>query len=171
MRTLMLLRHAKSSWDDPGLDDFDRPLAPRGQEAAPRVGRHLREAGLRPDLVLCSPAVRARQTWELVGGELGEVEVSFRDELYLASPARMLEVAAAVTRDVTRLMLVGHNPGMEVLAGRLVGDGPKELRKRMEKKFPTSAVALIDFEADDWGSIRERAGQLAGFVRPKDVVA
>lgn len=176
MRTLMLLRHAKSSWEQPGLDDFDRPLAPRGREAAPRIGRHLQEAGPLPERVLCSAALRARQTWDLVAAELepaarGEVDLVFMDELYLATPARMLDVLAGVGDEISRLMLVGHNPGMEVLASRLIGSGPKDLRKRMEKKFGTAALALIEFESAGWGDLRERSGQLVRFVRPKDLAS
>ena len=170
MKTLILLRHAKSDWSEPGLTDFDRPLAPRGIKAAPLVGRHLRGQKLDPDLVLCSSAQRARQTWELVAPELRDnPETRFMKTLYLASPSRLLAAIKRAPEGVQRLMLIGHNPGMENLAQRLIGGGKKKALKNLQSKFPTAAVAVIRFDAQDWARVGDGAGELTRFIRPKDL--
>lgn len=172
MLTLLLLRHAKSSWDDPGLADYDRPLAKRGKKAAPEIGAALAAKGLRPDLVLCSSAVRTRETLELVLSALGppSPEVRYDEELYMASPAaviaRLRKHAAdpAAPQDV---MIVGHNPGFEELARLLVGSGGADDRARLAEKFPTCAVAVIAFDAGSWSAVEAGAGRLAHFLTPK----
>jgi phosphohistidine phosphatase len=117
MKTLYLLRHAKSSWDHPGLSDFERPLAPRGERAAPRLATFMKEEDLIPAVVLCSTARRARETWALMENELGgAAQVTFLDSLYGAGPGRMLEAARIHAEDRSPVMLVGHNPGMEDLS-------------------------------------------------------
>ncbi len=171
MRTLLLLRHAKSSWDDPSLDDFDRPLAPRGIDAAPQMGAYLEAKGLRPDLVLCSPAVRARQTWSLVARALGgTIRVKELQGLYPGSPSRLLEALRRAPDDDARVMLVGHNPGLENLAMALAGPAskPKALAK-LHAKFPTAALAEIAFEADSWRDLGPGGGRLKRLVWPKDL--
>jgi phosphohistidine phosphatase len=174
MLTLSLLRHAKSSWDEPGLDDYDRPLAKRGQKAAPEIGAELAAMGLRPDLVLCSGAVRARQTLSLVLSKLGPPppEVAYDDKIYMATPAaliaRLRKVAAGPRAEVPRhVMIVGHNPGLEELALLLVGSGAADDRARMAEKFPTAAVAVIAFNAESWARIGPGAGRLEHFITPK----
>lgn len=174
MLTLSLLRHAKSSWDKPSLDDFDRPLAKRGQKAAPEIGAALAARGLRPDLILCSGAVRARQTLELVLAKLGAPapEVVYDDAVYMATPATLLaRLQAATARSVhgtpRHVMLLGHNPGLEELALLLVGSGGADDRARMAEKFPTAAVAVIAFNAADWPAIAPGAGRLEHFLVPK----
>lgn len=169
MRTLMLLRHAKSSWDQPGQDDFDRPLTARGQEAASQVGRYLVSKRLRPDRILCSPAARARETCERVRAELGEVRVIHLDELYLATSARLLEACWRVEATIKTLALIGHNPGLEALALRLVGSGSTRERQKMATKFPTGALAMIEFDCPGWDEVGDGGGRLARFVRPKDL--
>jgi phosphohistidine phosphatase len=172
MKTLLLLRHAKSDWADPGVEDFDRPLAPRGRKAAPLMGRHLQSKILLPDLVLCSSAERAKQTWELVAPELRETpEVRYLKSLYLASPSRLLAAVQRTPEDVSRLLVLGHNPGMEALARRLAVGGNKKALRRMYAKFPTAALAVIRFETDDWSDLAEETGELKSFVRPKDLVS
>lgn len=169
MPELLLLRHAKSSWDDPALDDFDRPLGPRGRRAAPVMGRHLRERGLVPDRVLCSAAARARETWARAAPELGtEPPVTYLRTLYLASPARLLSVLARVAPGTGRVLLVGHNPGLEGLAQRLARSGDAESLDRLSEKFPTAALARITF-AGPWADLARSGGTLVGFVRPKDL--
>lgn len=174
MLTLILLRHAKSSWDDPGLDDFDRPLAKRGRKAAPEVGSALARMGLRPDLVLCSTAVRTRQTLEIVLDELGPPapRVIFDERLYMATSDRLIKRLHAVGADETgalpsTVMMVGHNPGLEELAIRLVGRGAAEDTARMSAKFPTAAVAVIAFDGDDWTALAPGEGRLEHFLTPK----
>lgn len=143
MKTLLLLRHAKSSWKDEGLADHDRPLNKRGKKAAPLMGQLLRREGLLPDLVLSSTAVRARRTAEeALAAAAYEGPLELLDELYLASPGTLLDVAARVPAEsVGRLLLVAHNPGMEDLVGILSGrTGP----------FPTAALAAFDIEIESW---------------------
>jgi len=174
MRTLLLLRHAKSSWDDPGLEDFDRPLAPRGETAAPIMAAYIEKKELWPDLVLCSPAVRARQTWALVARRLGDkaavAAVKELRGLYLGAPSRLLEAIRRAPDAATRVILVGHNPGMEHLATALSGPAskPKAMAK-LHAKFPTAALAEIEFEAAAWRDIAPGTGRLKRFVRPKDL--
>ena len=117
MRTLMLMRHAKSSWDRPDLADLDRPLAPRGHETAPLVARHIKQSRWRPDLVLCSPATRVRETWQLMAPVLGgTVPCKTLRAIYPGAPSRLLETLRRAADDVATLMLIGHNPGLGHLA-------------------------------------------------------
>lgn len=169
MRTLMLLRHAKSSWDQPGLDDFDRPLNARGEDAASRIGRYLKRKGQRPDLILCSTAARARATCERALAEIDDVEVVHDDDLYLASSTRILEVLQQTAPEIATLALIGHNPGLEALALRLVGSGSERERQRMATKFPTGALAVIAFDCAGWDELGDGTGRLVSFVRPKDL--
>lgn len=170
-RTLLLLRHAKSSWDDPSLADFDRPLARRGAKAAPRMAAYLRKQKLRPKLTLCSPALRAMETWRLITESLGgEIEVKTLRDLYLSPPSRLLRVLKRVPPDIQCVMMVGHNPGLEHLAEFL--SGPKSKKKalsRLHDKFPTAALAVIEFETDAWSDIDRGQGRLRRFVRPSDL--
>ena len=171
MRTLLLLRHAKSSWDDPDLEDIDRPLAPRGMKAAPLMASFLETKGLRPDLVLCSPAVRARQTWSLVARSLGDkIEVKHLQGLYLGAPSRLLEAVRRAPDAAACVLLVGHNPGMEHLAMALAGprSKPKALAK-LGSKFPTAALAEIEFDAAAWADVAHGEGRLKRLVWPKDL--
>lgn len=171
MRTLLLLRHAKSSWDDPGLEDFDRPLAPRGEQAAPLMAAYLKNKDLRPDLVLCSPARRARQTWSLVARGLGDkVAVKELQGLYLGAPSRLLEAIRHTPDSASCVMLVGHNPGMEHLAMALAGPSskPKAMAK-LHSKFPTATLAEIEFDVAAWTDVGRGKGRLKRFIQPKDL--
>ncbi len=173
MLTLTLLRHAKSSWEEP-LDDFDRPLAPRGEKAAPEIGAALSARGLRPDLVVCSGALRARETLALILKALGNPvpEIIYDDALYMAAPGTLLRRlqagATSVSGDTPRhVMLVGHNPGFEELALLLVGSGPAEDRARLAAKFPTAGTAVMTFDVDSWAKIAPGAARLEHFLTPK----
>ncbi len=170
MKTLYLLRHAKSSWDDDSLSDHDRPLSGRGRAAAPRVGAHMREAGHLPDLVLCSTATRTTQTLDAVLSEL-EVEpaIEFEEELYLAGPGEMLDLVRSVPDTVESVLLVSHNPGTGMLAAALSGDGPQERIHLMRAKFPTAGLAIIELSVDRWKDIESGCGSLKEFVRPRDL--
>jgi phosphohistidine phosphatase len=171
MLRLLLFRHAKSSWTDPGLDDQDRPLNPRGLKSAPLVGRFMRTQKLVPDLVLCSPARRARETWKLAAAELRSApRLLMEDTLYdFGNGGRILDAVRAKADTAKSVMVVGHNPSIERLAQRLIGKGDAKLRKRLNEKFPTGALAVISFETDDWGNIEDGKGTLAYFVRPRDL--
>ncbi|WP_241503758.1 SixA phosphatase family protein [Ferruginivarius sediminum] len=170
MRTVYLLRHAKSSWEDPTLADHDRPLAPRGRKAAPRMGAYLRREGLVPNLVLSSTALRARQTWELVAPSLPpDIRVEFRKEIYGTDPVELLGILRTSPDDAGTVMLIGHNPALEDCAARLAGAGDPAALKRMASKYPTAALAEIAFDADRWSVIEPGTGRLTRFVRPKDL--
>ena len=128
MLTLSLLRHAKSSWADPGLDDYERPLAKRGAKAAPDTGKYLKRQKLRPDLILCSGAVRARATLDLVLAELGSPapEVRYDDALYRTSPTIMLGALQKIGTPYRHVMMIGHNPELHALSLELIGDGRRK---------------------------------------------
>ena len=161
MKTLLILRHAKSSWDHPGLRDHDRPLNPRGRRDAPRMGRFLVERDLVPDRIVSSTAVRARTTAELAAAEFGEdVEIETTYDLYGASPDGYVEVAEAMGGTAERLMLVGHNPGITSLVWHLTGEG---------EYMPTAALTAVELDIDDWSELgtRPAAAGLTGFWRPK----
>ena len=146
MLTLSLLRHAKSSWNNPALPDQDRPLATRGVTDAPMMGRAMAERGIDPDLVLCSSARRTRDTLALVLPELKvEPKVIYEDALYHAGAAQMLEMLRGVPPGANRLMLVGHNPEIHALALDLVGSGPKHYRDRLKEKYPTAGLVGDQF--------------------------
>ncbi|MDH3662842.1 MAG: histidine phosphatase family protein [Alphaproteobacteria bacterium] len=174
MRRLLLLRHAKSSWDRADLDDMSRPLAPRGRKAAPLIGRHISGRDLVPALVLCSTAERARQTLELVVAEweraVGDgAKVEMRASLYLASVGELLSAIRRLDDDIESVMMIGHNPGMAILASQLAATGDPEALKTMAAKFPTAALAVLDFEVSSWQAVGPGTGGLQSFVRPKDL--
>jgi phosphohistidine phosphatase len=170
MLTLSLLRHAKSSWNNPALPDQDRPLATRGVTDAPLMARAMAERGIDPDLVLCSPARRTRDTLALVLPELKvEPEVVYRDELYHPSPAEMLEILRDAPPSASRLLIVGHNPEIQAFALDLVGSGPTHYRDRLEEKFPTAGLAVINFTSGTWKGVTVDSGSLNLFLSPKDV--
>jgi phosphohistidine phosphatase len=176
MLTVTLLRHAKSSWDAPALDDYERPLSKRGMKAAPEMGAALAAMGLRPDLILCSSAVRARATQDLVLPHLGAPvpEVAFDDALYLAAPetllARLRRVGPGETGEVPRhVMLVGHNPGLEELAVLLAGSGGIDDTARLTEKFPTGAAAVLSFAGETWAEIEPGGGRLEHFLTPRQL--
>ncbi len=169
MLTLLLLRHAKSSWDDLSLDDFDRPLAKRGTKAAEVIGHHLIKHALVPDLVLCSTAVRARATLTLVMNEFKDATpiVVYDDTLYLADASTLLERIHAIRGHPAVVMLVGHNPGLHALALELIRSGPKVNLRTLAMQFPTAALAQITFEEERWQRIAPATGELADFVLPR----
>jgi phosphohistidine phosphatase len=168
---LLLLRHAKSL-QDAILKDKDRPLNSRGRSDAPRMGSYMHHRQYLPELVLCSPAKRTLETWELVAPELdGAPDVRFQDALYLAPAATIEKIVRAVAADVQTLLVIGHNPGLEDLA-RAVTRPPqssweKKFGDELREKFPTGALAVLQFETDSWSMIERKSGTLADFARPK----
>ena len=163
-RRLYLLRHAKSSWDERGLADHDRPLAARGRRAAKAIGRHLREQGIEPDLVLCSSAARTRETLERIGPLHGDVRIE--SGLYGADAGTLLERLHEVPAATSSVMLIGHNPGIEQLALALARPGPAV--GELEVKFPTGALATLTFQ-DSWDGLDRGTAELVDFVRPRDL--
>ncbi len=170
MRTLFLLRHAKSSWSDPSLTDRDRPLAPRGRRAANRIGRYAGSHGIRPQLVLCSSARRARETLDLLRPALGpDVAVDFGDDLYGADTDHLLRRLRALGDDIESVLVVGHNPGVQDLAIRLAGDGEPIAVERLMAKFPTGALATLDLGISTWAQLKPGCGYLASLVAPRNL--
>lgn len=172
MIELMLLRHAKSSWTDTERPDTERPLSKRGKQAAQAMGRLLAANGPAPGLVLCSPARRARDTWKIVAEELKSApRVLVDDAIYdFGNGGRVLDCIRARGGKTPSLMVVGHNPSMERLAQRLIATGDGKLRQRLEKKYPTAALAVISFDLSDWSGLEDATGTLQRFVRPKDIM-
>ncbi|KFC67120.1 Phosphoglycerate/bisphosphoglycerate mutase [Bosea sp. LC85] len=166
MLRLLLLRHAKSSWST-GLTDRERPLAVRGREAAPAMGRYLAEEMLLPDLVLVSPARRTVETWELVGPMLPERPGSHLEpRIYESKPERLLQVVQDTEANVRTLLMIGHNPGLEELAAKLIGHGDRYAAARMAQKYPTCGLVVLDFAVEDWRDVAPRGGRLDRFVTP-----
>jgi len=172
MRRLMLLRHAKTETDAPSGRDQDRRLDERGRRDAAEIGAWIARHPPFPDFVQVSPAVRAKQTWELAWEAMRErvapPQVEFLPDLYAAEPGRMLEIirTASVT-DPKRLMVVGHNPGMHELALMLTGSGDAAGRKALADNLPTSGLAVLDFATEHWNEVAFRRGKLVSFVSPK----
>ena len=171
MFKLMLLRHAKSSQADAGQADSDRPLTKRGKRAAVAVGSYIASNNLVPQLVLCSPATRAKETWGLVAGELTTAPaILIVPEIYdFGDGKALLEYLRRKAGVKQPVMLVGHNPSIGNLAQILIGKGNTKLRQRLEKKYPTAALAVISFDFDNWGSLAAGTGNLLHFVAPKDI--
>jgi phosphohistidine phosphatase len=168
MKRVYLLRHAKSSWKDRSLADRDRPLARRGRRAAEAMAGHLEAAGVRPDLVLCSPALRTRETLERIEpGFGGEIELRVEEQLYGASEASLFDRLSALPEEIGSVMLIGHNPGLEELGLALASEG--EGLVRMREKYPTGALATIELPADSWSRIERGSGHLVAYVRPADL--
>jgi phosphohistidine phosphatase len=167
MKHLYLLRHAKSSWKDPGLADHDRPLAGRGRRAAQAIARHLREQGIEPELVLCSTARRARETLERIEPALGTGAVRVERELYGADAGALLEQLRGVPDAVGSVLVIGHNPGLQRLALGLARPAPAV--EELEAKYPTAGLAALVFEGSSWRDLDRGSAELVGFVRPRDL--
>jgi phosphohistidine phosphatase len=167
VKTLHLLRHAKSSWDDPSLADLDRPLATRGRRAAGKIGAHLRRAGIAPELVLSSPSRRTLETLDLL--KLPDERVRIEDALYAGGADELLAVLRTVPRSVPSVLLIGHNPGLQQLAVQLAGSGDDRHLERMRVKLPTGALASLELAVTDWTELAAGAGTLVGYVLPKEL--
>lgn len=168
-RTLLLLRHAKSSWDDPDLDDFDRPLNRRGSRDAPRIGKWVEATDYRPACVVCSPARRTRDTWAAVADQLpGAPEPIYQPELYHASEKTIVDIVRGLPQGCHTAMLIGHNPGIGDAMRTLAADGPEEDMARLGAKVPTGALAILRWRGE-WGDAGRGIATLLQFVRPKDL--
>lgn len=169
-KTLLLLRHAKSSWSDPALEDFDRPLSKRGRKAAPRIGHEIAARGWMPDLALVSTAERTSQTWELVRPYMvSTTEIRFSDTFYHAPPDILLDAIRDVPTTFSSVILVGHNPGLEQLTKLLAGsDSDYAALSALRTKFSTAAVARF-VVSGDWADLEAGGATLTDFLRPKDL--
>ena len=169
MKTLTLLTHAKSSWDAPA-SDFDRPLNKRGHKAARTIGRALRTRGVEFDAVIASPAARVVETVKDVADGYGSaIRPVYDARVYLASVATLLAVVREADDAADRLLLVGHNPGLEALAMLLTVDHGNGLRAELATKYPTATVAEIVLPVEHWKDVAAGRGELARFIRPRDL--
>ena len=170
MKTLTLLRHAKSGWNDPILRDFDRPLNPKGKRAATLMGRHVRSLGLEFDHVVASPAVRVGETIDAVVAGYGRTLAPTLDRrIYLASAATLLDLVRELPVAAAQALMVGHNPGLEDLVLMLVPTSAGELRTIVEEKYPTATLAVMEFDIDEWSAVSANGARLVRFVRPRDL--
>lgn len=164
--TLILTRHAKSDWNDPDQDDFDRPLNGRGRKSAPAIGRWLAEKGYLPDVVLVSGARRSVETWERMAGSLPETaEMRSAPALYHAEPKVILGVLRTQTEPT--VMLIGHNPGIALFASALADrahDHPKFAQ------YPTGATTIFEVQGEHWSDIQPGSGRIVDFVVPRDLL-
>ena len=161
MRILYLLRHAKSSWNDATLRDFDRPLKKRGREAAERIGQRIGAENLSNPVVICSPAVRTRETAEIVleNAKL-QIEPRFDERIYEASLGELVQIVTEISDDAEVAIMIGHNPGFEELQSLLTGE---------YKRMPTCALAKIGFGDVSWKDVRAGEGSLEWFIAPKEL--
>ena len=171
MKTLTLLRHAKSGWDDPVARDFDRALNARGKKGAAIIGKHLQAGSHSFDYVISSPAVRCVDTLDAVWEGYGQIlHPNWDRRIYLASAATLLDVIHDLPDDASRVLMCGHNPGMEDLALMLVPDRIEDmLRAELEEKFPTGSVAELQLNVDHWSDVKTSGATLARFIRPRDL--
>jgi phosphohistidine phosphatase len=161
MKTLFLLRHAKSSWKDETLADFERPLNRRGKHAAEMIGDYLKAKGVVPELILCSPAVRARETLALVTkAAKWTTEVRYDQRIYEASGLRLAEVVSQIENDRKTVMMVGHNPGTEELLFLLTGNS---------EEVPTGTVAKVLLKTTKWATAADKRATLDWLVKPRDL--
>jgi phosphohistidine phosphatase len=159
MKTLLLLRHAKSSWDNASLRDFERPLAKRGKRDAPRMGEELKLRMPLPDIIISSPATRARETAEAVVQSSGiRSRLEFNESIYGASSAELITLIRQLPDSVNCALMVGHNPGFEELVTRLTAT---------DAAMPTAALACIEFQIDHWNDLEDGAGKLIWLLTPK----
>lgn len=167
---LLLLRHAKSDWGDATLQDIDRPLNSRGKTAALRMARYLRENGLLPNQILCSTALRTRETLARVLTSLPqEAQIHLLSDLYQQSEDDYLSLIRKQGGRAQNLMVIAHNPATEDTALSLAGTGDAAALADLKEKFPTAALAVIDFDISDWSELQPGTGHLERFVKPRDL--
>jgi phosphohistidine phosphatase len=171
MLRLMLLRHAKSSWPN-GMQDAERPLSDRGEAAARLMGGYMAHHSLIPERALCSPARRTRDTWAGVSSFWPTpVDAVFDRRLYGATCQGIVSILRDQDDAIRTLLVLGHNPGMQEAAEWLIAAGDVEQRERLREKFPTAALAVIDFALDKWSSVHPRSGRLDRYVTPRTIAA
>jgi phosphohistidine phosphatase len=170
MKRLTILRHAKSSWGDPGLDDFDRPLNARGIAAARAVGKALKRRRVRLDHVLASPAKRVRETLDQFARGYGILpEIRLDDAIYLASPGTLLDSVRDLPEASGAPLLVGHNPGLERLLIELTRDDSHGFRDLVAQGYPTGALAIVELPAASWAGIEPASGEIVDLILPREL--
>ncbi len=171
MRQLILIRHAKSSWADPALDDAARPLNDRGRVSAPVIGAWLAGRGFHPDAALLSPALRVQQTWERLAPQLRSPPLpETRERLYMADPATMLDLLREMPATATTVLMIGHQPGISSFARLLAAEPVPAGCARAFTKFPTAAAAVIRFDATSWDDTGFGTGRFDAFAVPKELI-
>jgi len=172
MLTLSILRHAKSSWGDASLRDIDRPLNERGKRQAQRLGSWLEENAIAPDLIICSTAKRARQTLKKVqGNRQSDAELIVENRLYLASPSTIISLLADNGADRSHIMIIGHNPGLHMLAHMLANTGDKDDLALLGEKYPTGTFCSLGLKTDSWKKIGKSTGKLIYLATPKQLAS
>lgn len=170
LKTIYLLRHAKSSWKEADLDDFERPLAKRGRRAAKALSDYVADAGILPAQILCSPSKRTRETLSyLEKGFKSPVPVRFEKGIYAAEAGVLLRRIKRLSDSLPSVMIIGHNPGLERLALMLGTDESAECRDRLAAKYPTGALAVLVTDAEAWRDLGPGGARLGAFVRPRDL--
>ena len=170
MKLLAVLRHAKSSWDNAALDDFNRPLNERGWKDARRMGRELKHRGMHFDLVLASAAARVRETIDGVQEHFDfAAPIQFEQRLYGASEQELLSLVRALPDTAHAALLVGHNPGLEQLLAELTLDDEDGLRHRIAGKYPTGALAVVEFAGRRWADVSPATGKIVELILAKDL--
>jgi phosphohistidine phosphatase len=168
MKTLHLLRHAKSSWKQVGLDDRERPLSKRGRAAASAMAKHMRRGKIAPDIVLCSTAVRAKETLEPIAKRLKPAKMLFERGIYEVPERNLWKYVRALPERANTVVMIGHNPGLHDFALALATHDSVDRLPPPEGKFPTGALATFSFDGR-WKDLRPRTGHLVSFVRPKEL--
>jgi len=171
VKTILLLRHAKSAWSDPRLEDHERPLSRRGERAATAMADHIARRGPRPDLILCSTAMRTRQTLAPLLKRLAgpAPPISLENALYLAPAETLLARLRAVPESVSTVLLIAHNDGIWQFAEALAGRGAAETLANLREKYPTGALATLRIASGAWQDVAPGAAELVAFVRPRDL--
>nr|WP_321456383.1 histidine phosphatase family protein [uncultured Cohaesibacter sp.] len=170
MLRLFLLRHAKSSWSDPSLHDFDRPLNKRGQRDAPKIGRVMKTRHYHPDRILCSTSQRTKETMAgIIPSLTGDVSVRLLDALYEGNNPNYLALLKENAKDSENLMIVGHNTGLQDVAVELAGSGDQAKIMHLRVKYPTAALAVLEFNCSSWDELSKGSGLLVDFIKPKDI--
>jgi phosphohistidine phosphatase len=171
MRRLTVLRHAKSSWGDKDLDDFNRPLNDRGWKSARRIGKEMKRRKMRFDFAVASPAARVRETIDGLVETYGSptFPIHFDSRVYMATAPDLIKVVREIPSHAKAVLLVGHNPGLEQLIVALAKDDRSGLRARVADKYPTGALAVIEFDIDAWREVGEARGELTDLIVPRDL--
>lgn len=172
MKSLTILRHAKSGWDTPVERDFDRPINARGKRGAELIGQYLKRQALPVDRIIASPAVRVTDTLDLFqpAAGLDAIEPHWDRRIYLASAATLIDVIRDTGRDARHLLIAGHNPGLEDLALMLVPETDGDtLRAQVEEKLPTSALVRLELDIADWHALDVNMARITAFIRPRDL--
>jgi len=168
MKTLYLLRHAKSAWDTAGQPDHDRPLNDRGRKACIRLAEYIRRQHVLPAMVLCSSAARTQETWDRICDQLDrDFPTRIEEDLYLADPKVILTLIRRINPDVPSALVVGHNPGIGELMRQLVGEGRPKLVMELGDKVPTGALATLELPIESWTQVKSGRGVLKDYVTPR----